>query len=63
MRSTIEDGRLKIEFCLLRLLMIGREGASAAEMWLSLTTPRMPGNAQNGACRKAGPQHGFRVRC
>jgi hypothetical protein len=37
---------LKTHFCLLGLLMIEREGASAAEMWLSLTTPRMPGNAQ-----------------
>jgi hypothetical protein len=46
MRSTVEDGKLKTRFCLLELLMIEREGASAAEMWLSLTTPRMGGNAQ-----------------
>jgi hypothetical protein len=43
--------------------MIEREGAGAAEMWLPLTTPRMPGNAQNSARRKVSPRHGFRVQC
>jgi hypothetical protein len=48
MRSTVEDGRSQIEdaFLFAGAVVIGREGASAAEMWLSLTTPRMPGNAQ-----------------
>jgi hypothetical protein len=46
MRSTVEDGSLKTHFLFAGLLMIEREGASAAEMWLSPTTPRMPDNAQ-----------------
>jgi hypothetical protein len=40
MRSVVDAGGLRAHFCLLGLLMIEREGASAAEMWLSLTMLR-----------------------
>jgi hypothetical protein len=43
MRIITNDASCGRIFCLLGALMIEREGGSAAEMWLALTTPKCRG--------------------